>query len=154
MKVFQVPKEDGWFTKDNLRLAANLFITLVGAFMVLIGLYFAIKLFHRIFDAILYPEHIRELLVAWSQTMQWQALDFDLQGKTLSFGPSFALAVIGIGAFLLVSIALAIIRTGARIIAFATEEREAIKDILRYSLGELWDSVHKKESESENGKKG
>lgn len=152
MKVFQVRQDDGWFTKENLRVAANLFITLVGVLMVLIGLYFAIKLFYRIFDALLYPEHIRELLMAWSQTLQWHVLDFDLQGKTLSFGPTLALAVIGIGAFLLVSIALAIVRTGARIIAFATEEREAIKDILQYSLGEMWDSVHKKKSEPEPDK--
>ncbi len=149
MKVFQVKQDDGVFTKANLRVAVNLFITLVGVLMVLIGLYFSIKLFYRIFDALLYPEHIRELLMAWSQTMEWHALAFDLQGKTLSFGKSFSLIVLGIGGFLLVSIALAMIRTGARIIAFATEEREAIKDILQYSFGELWDSVHKKDEEIE-----
>jgi hypothetical protein len=125
-------------------VGANLFVTLIGVLMVLIGLYFSIKLFFQIFDALLYPEHIRELLMAWSQTMEWHVLEVDFQGKTLSFGRSFALVVIGIGGFLLVSIALAMVRTGARIIAFATEEREAIKDILQYSLGELWDSVHKK----------
>ncbi len=153
MKVFPFRQDDGVFTQSNLRVGANLFITLVGVLMVLIGLYFAIKLFYRIFDALLYPEHIRELLVAWAQTMEWHVLEFDLQGKTLSFGRSFALVVLGIGGFLLVSIALAVIRTGARIIAFATEEREAIKDILQYSLGELWDSVHKQNggTKQENG---
>lgn len=144
MKVFQVRQDEGIFTKENLRVGANLFVTLIGVLMVLIGLYFSIKLFFQIFDALLYPEHIRELLMAWSQTMEWHVLEVDFQGKTLSFGRSFALVVIGIGGFLLVSIALAMVRTGARIIAFATEEREAIKDILQYSLGELWDSVHKK----------
>jgi hypothetical protein len=144
MKVFQVRQDEGVFTKENLRVGANLFVTLIGVLMVLIGLYFSIKLFFQIFDALLYPEHIRELLMAWSQTMEWHVLEVDFQGKTLSFGRSFALVVIGIGGFLLVSIALAMVRTGARIIAFATEEREAIKDILQYSLGELWDSVHKK----------
>jgi hypothetical protein len=153
MKVFQVRQDEGVFTKENLRVGANLFITLIGVLMVLIGLYFSVKLFFRIFDALLYPEHIRELLMAWSQTMEWHVLEVDFQGKTLSFGRSFALVVIGVGGFLLVSIALAMVRTGARIIAFATEEREAIKDILQYSLGELWESVHKKGSETETDRK-
>jgi hypothetical protein len=153
MKVFQVRQDEGVFTKENLRVGANLFITLIGVLMVLIGLYFSVKLFFRIFDALLYPEHIRELLMAWSQTMEWHVLEVDFQGKTLSFGRSFALVVIGVGGFLLVSIALAMVRTGARIIAFATEEREAIKDILQYSLGELWESVHKKGSDTETDRK-
>lgn len=153
MKVFQARQSEGFFNRDNLRIGANLFITLVGVLMVLIGLYFSIKLFFQIFDALLYPEHIRELLMAWSQIMEWHVLEFDLQGKTLSFGRSFSLVVIGIGGFLLVSIALAMVRTGARIIAFATEEREAIKDILQYSLGQMWESVHEKRQETRNDQK-
>lgn len=149
MKVFQVQQDKSILNKDNLRIFANLLITFVGLLMVVIGFYLSIKIFFKIFDTLLYPEHIREILSAWSQTLEWSALEFDLQGKKLSFGKSFALAALTIGAFLLVSIALAIVRTGARIIAFATEEREAIKDILQYSFGEFWDSVHKKEAEAE-----
>jgi hypothetical protein len=113
------------------RLAA----TCLGIVVILVGLWATLKVFGALYEGVRSPQESAELFRQWGDTVGGEKLTIDVNGNKLALAPFLAVSVIGGGTFLLCWLALGMMVAGAKIISWASGDREAIKKILRHALG-------------------
>lgn len=124
--------EPSLFSPDAaMRLAASA----VGIAAILVGLWFAIKLFGAIAEGLQSPEAYRESIQQWTTLVGGEGLKVKVGEQEFALAPAIALAAIGMGLVLLTWLSLGVMLTGARIVSWSSGEREAVKRILQEALG-------------------
>lgn len=114
-----------------MRLAASA----VGIVTIVVGLWFAIKLFGAIAEGLQSPEAYRDSIQQWTALVGGEGLKVKLGEQEFALGPVIALAAIGLGLVLLTWLSLGIMLTGAKIVSWSSGEREAVKRILQQAFG-------------------
>ena len=126
------PSEPSLFSPDAaMRLAASA----VGIATILVGLWFAIKLFGAIAEGLQSPEAYRDSIQQWTTLVGGEGLKVKIGEQEFALAPVIALAAIGLGLILLTWLSLGVMLTGAKIVSFSSGEREAVKRILQQALG-------------------
>ena len=126
------PSEPSLFSPDAaMRLAASA----VGIATILVGLWFAIKLFGAIAAGLQSPEAYRDSIQQWTTLVGGEGLKVKIGEQEFALAPVIALAAIGLGLILLTWLSLGVMLTGAKIVSFSSGEREAVKRILQQALG-------------------
>ncbi len=116
---------------DGLRtIGALLAITTI-----IIGIFCVVKIFMMILSALQNPAEAQPFITAWANALGGEHLSLNIQGTTSDFSYMTAISVLGIGTILLCRLSIAIITTGAKILAWTLGEKEAIKKILMYTFG-------------------
>ncbi len=142
---FRVEKEKGPLNRENIKLALNIVTTAIGLLLMLLGLYLSLKIFFQILYSLNNPGFLEKLLYQWARTMKWDALEFTFENKTYSFAYTLSLIVLAVGGFILVALALSMVRTGAEIISYTYDERKTVKSLLQRFLDDLSDVIAKRE---------
>ena len=109
--------------------------TCLGLVVILVGLWTTLKVFGALYDGLRAPQESSELFRQWADTVGGEKLTLDVNGNKLAMAPFLAVTVIGGGTFLLCWLAMGIMLAGAKIVSWASGDREAIKTILRHAFG-------------------
>lgn len=120
---------------DTLRKIVNLATTCIGLIVVIVGLKYAIDVFQLIFSMLKAPDvltgPIRQLATSFGGT----AFDLKLPDRTIPLSNIIALIIyccgVAVGAFL----TMALMQTGAKIVALTTGDRSAVRQILQSAFG-------------------
>jgi len=115
--------------------AMRLVASAVGIATLLVGLWFAIKLFGAIAEGLQSPEAYRDSIQQWTTLVGGEGLKVKIGEQEFALAPVIALAAIGLGLILLTWLSLGVMLTGAKIVSFSSGEREAVKRILQQALG-------------------
>ncbi|HUY31926.1 MAG TPA: hypothetical protein VMV69_04035 [Pirellulales bacterium] len=119
----------------SLEGGGRLVATCLGIVVIVVGLWATLKVFNALYDGLRAPRESTELFRQWADTVGGDKLTIDVNGTKLAGAPYLAVTVIGGGTFLLCWLAMGIMLAGAKIIFWASGDREAVKKILRYALG-------------------
>lgn len=120
---------------EKLRDALRVIATLIGVIAIVVGLFFAIRLFGALYSGLAKPEKFDSTIDKWEMTLGGEDMDLIIEGRNYPFARPLAIALLGGGTFLLVWIVLGIMITGAKIVSVTTSDMEAIKRILRHAFG-------------------
>ena len=127
-------QEPAPFSPDAaMRLAASA----VGIVVILVGLWLAIRLFGAVAEGLQSPEAHRETLRQWAAVVGDKGIKIKVGEQEFDLAPAIALAAVGLGLVLLTWLSLGVMLTGAKIVSFASGEREAVKRVLQHALGGL-----------------
>lgn len=114
-----------------MRVAASV----IGLVVMVFGLTFGIRLFEAVIEGIRKPETIEAIFRKWVAVVGGETLDLHFESVKISLAPVMAGAAIGGAALLLCLLVIVFLSTGAKIVAWNSGEREAIKRILEHALG-------------------
>jgi hypothetical protein len=109
----------------------------IGLIMMVTGIVYAVRLFRWIYEGVKSPERITDLIRRWGDGLGGgESIELDL--GELGMIPLSDLVgglIVGLATLVLVRIALLFITEGSKVIQNALGEKEAIKNILRYTFG-------------------
>lgn len=126
------PLEPPLFSADvALRLCASV----VGIVTILIGLWLALKLFGAVAEGLRSPDAFSETWKQWAAVVGGDGLKLKIGEEEVAFAPAASVAAVGMGLCLLTWLSLGVMLTGAKIVAWASGEREAVKRVLQHALG-------------------
>ncbi len=128
-------QNENYSVLDGLKTLTSLLATVAGITIILIGLKYSIDMFGFVFDILKNPHPLTKMIDQWSKILELNSLKITLQGQEFPIANILSLMVVGIGALILVRIALAMMKTGAKIVSWTSNEREAVKKILKYAFG-------------------
>lgn len=138
MPADQKPDRDLAFHADPLPGLVDggvrLVVTILGIIVILVGLWLAIKIFGAIYSAATGPEAFAPTIKQWTEAVGGEKLKLTYTGGELQLAPVLAILFLGGSGFLLTWLAMGIMLTGAKIIAWTSGEREAIKRILQQAF--------------------
>jgi len=106
---------------------------MLGILIILLGLYFSVKLFFGIYSALKSPQNYEQTFNQWEQVLQSQKTGIEVGDQPLA--RIFVVLVLGGGVYLLCRIAIAIMVAGGRIVSWSSGDREAVRRIIRESTG-------------------
>ena len=124
---------------DAPLFSADVFVRLcasaVGIVTILIGLWLALKLFGTIAQGLRTPDAFSETWKQWAAVVGGDGLKLKVGEQEAAFAPAASVAAVGMGLSLLTWLSLGIMLTGAKIVAWASGEREAVERVLQHALG-------------------
>jgi hypothetical protein len=130
------PQEESFAASaEKLRDALRVVATLVGVIAIVVGFFFATRLFGTLHSGLTKPEKFNSTIDKWESILGGEELDLVVGGKNYPLARPLAVALLGGGTFVLVWIVLGIMITGAKIVSVTTSDTEAIKRILRHAFG-------------------
>ncbi len=121
---------------DSLQPIIRIISSVIGIFIIIIGLMYACNIFNLLFKAVQQPELIKESLRQWEMILGENVLDVEWTGANINFPRLLAIMIWGFALIILTRIALYIIVTGAKVVSWASGDREALKKIYDYTLKE------------------
>lgn len=108
---------------------------ILGLFIIVIGLLYAISLFSSIHKAIKTPETFQESLDKWVEVLGEDEMNIKIGGDVFPLVRIIGVMTIAFGVFMLCWLAVGIMLAGARIISWSSGDREAVRKILKEALG-------------------
>jgi hypothetical protein len=120
---------------EKLRDALRVIATLIGVIAIVVGFFFAMRLFGSLYSGLTEPEKVNSTIDRWEWTLGGRELDLVIEGKHYPLARPLAIALVGGGTIVLVWIVLGIMVTGAKIVSVTASDMEAIKRILRHAFG-------------------
>jgi hypothetical protein len=117
--------------QEGLRLTA----TALGLCLMLIGFYFAMRLFGEIYSGLKQPERFAPMIVSWERVVGGKDLDVTVAGQKYPVARLSAIVILGGGCWALVHVAIGLVWAGARIVSWTATDRLAIKRIILQALG-------------------
>jgi len=107
----------------------------LGILTMLIGLFYATRIFSLIYGVLKDPDGFQTTLGKWITVLGGDQLDIVIAGSAFPLANILALGVLGGGAIALVWIAMGFVYAGGRTLFWALSDQEAIKRILTHALG-------------------
>ncbi len=114
---------------ENILQMIRLFAGFVGVAVLIVGLYFSIKIFGSVYEAVSNPESVEPLIESWSENVVGDKASITIDGEEFPLR-ILAVIVLGGGAFVLSMISLSIMTAGGKLIATMIGERYAINRLL------------------------
>ena len=107
----------------------------IGIVAIVIGLVFAVKIFTLVHGGLQNPQKFQGVLQRWAPAVGGDELTIETETARVPLANVVAVVVLGGGTLLLGYLALGIMRTGAKIVAWTATDREAVKKLLTYAFG-------------------
>lgn len=118
-------------TKNIISLIA----TCLGLAVIIIGLKYAMDIFHLIFTILQTPTYLTEPIEQLAQIVGGSLFDDKMEGGTVFLANTVALAVYCGGALVCAWLTLSLMHTGARIVSLSVGDRSAVKKLLQSAFG-------------------
>src|SRR5262249_28110473 len=109
--------------------------TLVGLGLMLIGVYFAIRIFGDIYSGLRQPERITPTIESWERIIGGKDLDITIAGQSYPAGRVPAIVILGGRCWALAYVAIGLMSAGARIVSWTATDRQAVRRILLQTFG-------------------
>ncbi len=128
-------KPDSTFPLQAVHQGLRALGGLLGLLAMLFGILYASRIFNRLFAALKDPVALETTFQQWTHTLGLSELSLQIAENHIPLGNLFTILVLGLMLLLLVWLALKLVITGAKVLAWSLGEREAVKQILEHSLG-------------------
>lgn len=128
-------KEDTLPLVETIKRYISLLATCIGLAVILIGLNYALDVFQLIFTMLKTPSSLNGPILQLAASIGGSAFDLKLTDRTVPLANIFALIVYGCGALLSAFLTLAVMHTGAKIVALTAGDRSAVQQLLRSAFG-------------------
>jgi hypothetical protein len=110
--------------------------TMLGIVMIIIGVAYLLRLVGAVVTNVRNPDEMSALVAHWTELIGEEALDIRFGASHIQGARVLSIIILGGAAVVLGWLSLGITLAGAKIISWTSGDREAIKKILRYSLGQ------------------
>jgi hypothetical protein len=110
---------------------------LLGLVAIIIGLLYGIRVFDRIYSGLDDPAGFGGTIDEWAAALGGEDLDYPVGDRTVHTSKVVAVAVVGVGSFLPVWLALGIMAAGAKVVSWTATDKEAIRRMLKHVSGSL-----------------
>ena len=108
---------------------------LIGLVMMVIGVVYSVRIFGWISEGLREPEKVSDLVRRWGLAMGGGAA-FEINlGDTIPLSEILAVLVLGVAMWVLIRIAFLFLSVGSTVIRNTLGEKEAIREILKYTFG-------------------
>ena len=115
---------------------SRLLATVLGIVLIIVGAFFAIKLFEAIYSSVLKPGGMTEMVNQWTTLIGGEdAIDIQFGENEIKGARIVSIIIVGAAAALLAWLSLGITLAGAKIISWTAGDRRAVKKILKYAFG-------------------
>jgi hypothetical protein len=137
---FEAPQEQPPMTPlsflDTLGTFLRYMGTGLGLFLIILGLVYTLKIFYLLYEGLQAPQSYKPLIQEWGKLAgAGEPIEIVIGGKTYSLSSLIGIGILGGGLILLLLITTGFMSVGAKIVALTSSDREAVKRILRYTLG-------------------
>ena len=116
---------------DSVKLIISLAATCLGLAVIIIGLKYATDIFQLIFTMLKSPTVLTEPIQQMAESIGGSAFDIRLKDRSVPLANLMALTVYCCGALLSAWLTLALMHTGAKIVALTAGDRTAVKHLLQ-----------------------
>jgi hypothetical protein len=127
----EAPSQAVETTKNIISLLA----TCLGLAVIIIGLKYAMDIFHLIFTILQSPTYLKEPIEQLAQIVGGSLFGDKMEGGTVFLANTVALAVYCGGALVCAWLTLSLMHTGARIVSLSVGDRSAVKKLLQSAFG-------------------
>lgn len=107
----------------------------LGVVVIVVGLTYAMRMFGVVYGHLQSPEGVDPLLRKWAVAVGGEKLTLRLGEASYHGANVLAVMVLGGGTFILTWIAMGLMLTGAKILAWTTGDLAAVKRVLRHAFG-------------------
>lgn len=121
---------------ESIKLIVSLAATCLGLAVIMIGLKYATDIFQLIFTILKSPSHLTDPIRQMAESIGGSAFDLRLKDRSVPLANIMALMVYGCGALLSAWLTLALMHTGAKIVALTAGDRNAVKKLLQSAFGD------------------
>lgn len=120
---------------EAIKIIISLAATCLGLAIIIIGLNYATDIFQLIFTMLKSPAHLTDPIQQMAESIGGSAFDLKLKDRSVPLANIMALMVYGCGALLSAWLTLALMHTGAKIVALTAGDRSAVKKLLQSAFG-------------------
>jgi hypothetical protein len=120
---------------ETIKTIISLIATFIGLAVILIGLKYAIDIFHLIFAILKSPTSLADPIQQMASTFGGNAFDLKLTDRTVPLAKVIALIVYCCGVLLGALLTMALMQTGAKIVSLTAGDRRAVKQLLQSAFG-------------------
>lgn len=128
-------REDAMPVVETSKKIISLIATCIGLAVLLIGLKYAIDIFQLIFTMLRSPATLSDPIQQMATTFGGSAFDIKLTDRTIPLAKIMALVVYCSGVLLSAFLTMALMHTGAKIVALTAGDRAAVKQLLQSAFG-------------------
>jgi hypothetical protein len=120
---------------EVVRAIVSLIATCLGLVVIIIGLFYAMEVFHLIFSTLQTPVVLTEPIRQLAESFGGDAFNIALKDRSIPLAKLLALTVYCGGGLLVAWLTLAIMHTGANIVSLTAGDRSAVKKLLQSAFG-------------------
>lgn len=120
---------------ESIKIFISLAATCLGLAVIVIGLKYATDIFQLIFTILKTPSYLTGPIQQMAESIGGSAFDLRLEGRSVPLANIMALMVYCCGALLSAWLTLALMHTGAKIVALTAGDKNAIRKILQNAFG-------------------
>jgi len=120
---------------EIIKGVVSLIATCIGLAIIIIGLKYTMEIFQLIFSILQSPSHLTEPIRQLADSIGGSVFDIKLEDRAIPMANLIALAVYCGGGLLSAWLTLAIMQTGAKIVALTAGDRSAVTRILKTAFG-------------------
>ena len=111
--------------QEQIRIVAGA----IGIVAIILGFFFAGKLFFAVKDGLEHPGDVHPIIVEWEEVLGGDELSAPVGDGELGLARVIAVVIVGAGTVVLVWIALGFVRTGARVISWVISDLGAMRKL-------------------------
>ena len=127
--------EDAISIMEILKRIVQIAATCLGLAVIVIGLYYAMDVFHLILNMLKSPSTLSEPVRELADSFGGRAFDIRLPDRTIPLASLIALVVYCLGVLICAFLTMALMQTGAKIVSLTAGDRTAVKQILQNAFG-------------------
>jgi len=131
MKTMLPPKEPTMPLVEIIKNITSLVATCVGLVAIIIGLKYAIDIFHIIFTILKSPTYLTGPIQQMAEVIGGSAFELNWEGRAVFLANIMALGIYCCGVLLCAWLTLALMHTGAKIVSLTAGDRSAVKKLIQ-----------------------
>jgi hypothetical protein len=122
-------------TVETLKIVVSLLATCIGLAVIVIGLNYAMDIFQLIFTLLKSPAVLTDPIGQLAASFGGTAFDLKLSDRTIPVAKMIALVIYCFGLLIGAFLTMALMQTGAKIVALTAGDRSAVKQLLQSAFG-------------------
>jgi len=130
MKTMLPPKEPPMPLVEIIKNITSLVATCIGLVAIIIGLKYAIDIFHIIFTILKSPTYLTAPIQQMAEVIGGSAFELNWEGRAVFLANIMALGIYCCGVLLCAWLTLALMHTGAKIVSLTAGDRSAVKKLI------------------------
>ncbi len=135
MNMLPQKREDAVPAVETIKKIISLLATCIGLAVIIIGLKYGVDIFQLLFAILTSPASLAGPVQQMASSIGGSAFDLKLTDRTVPLANLIALMVYCCGILLSAWLTMALMHTGAKIVALTAGERSAVKQILQSAFG-------------------
>lgn len=131
MQTMLPPEEPKMPLVEIIKNITSLVATCIGLVAIIIGLKYAIDIFHIIFTILKTPTYLTGPIQQMAEVIGGSAFELNWEGRAVFLANIMALGIYCCGVLICAWLTLALMHTGAKIVSLTVGDRSAVKKLIQ-----------------------